>query len=131
MSPGMCDTPISLNLHGRLRDSYIAVRMSSLRIKSGRQNDSCGCPPGLARRQIIGTGILGHNKRKAEGCCIVLCAAAFFVRRAANSGEMHSPPACTCIQKNKPHIGRLHGFNFVHIIPAWFEPLFHILKCKT
>ena len=65
MLPEMFDTPISLNLRVRLRDSYIAGTMSSL-LMSGRQTVSCGCPPSFARRQIIGTGILGHNKRKTK-----------------------------------------------------------------
>ncbi len=36
MYPGMFDTPISLNLRVRLRDSYIAGTMSSLHRVEGR-----------------------------------------------------------------------------------------------
>lgn len=57
----MYDTPVILNLHDDIRDSYIRKWMSG-RLVSGRQKLMCGYPPSLARSQNTGNGILGITR---------------------------------------------------------------------
>jgi len=60
--PGMYDTPISLNLHLRFGTPILPVGCQASDYAVEGRKLCCGNPPSLARRQIIGNGILGiHN----------------------------------------------------------------------
>lgn len=60
----MCDTPLFLNLHLRLWDSYIVDRMSSRHYAAEGRREIAVAHLAVARRQKKGNGILGLRKIK-------------------------------------------------------------------